>query len=70
MKNCKKLGIATSVIIIAIVSVLGFQNYQKFTQDRHFKQIITDLNNLELIDELVRKSFISEIQNIYATENP
>jgi hypothetical protein len=70
MKNCKKLGIATSVIIIAIVSVLGFQNYQKFTQDRHFKQIITDLNNLELIDELVRKSFISEIQNIYATKNP
>ncbi|MGI4753074.1 MAG: hypothetical protein ACRYE8_05060 [Janthinobacterium lividum] len=70
MKSCKNFGIAISIIIIAIVSVLGFQNYQKFTQVRHFKQIITDLNNLEINNEQVRKSFISEIQNIYATENP
>lgn len=70
MKSYKNFNIAISVIIIAIVSVLGFQHYQKITQDRHFEQIITDLNNLEVNNEQVRKSFISEIQNIYATENP
>ncbi|HJD59385.1 MAG TPA: hypothetical protein LFW20_01725 [Rickettsia endosymbiont of Omalisus fontisbellaquei] len=70
MKNCKNFNIAISVIIIGIVSVLGFQNYQKFTQDKHFEQIVTNLNSLEIADEQVHKSFISEIQNIYVTENP
>ncbi|MCC8369813.1 MAG: hypothetical protein LN566_00240 [Rickettsia endosymbiont of Stiretrus anchorago] len=70
MKSCKNFGIAISIIIIAIVSILGFQNYQKHTQDKHFEQIVNDLNNLEVTDELLRKNFISEIQNIYVTENP
>ncbi len=48
MKNCKNFNIAISLIIIAIASVLGLQHYQKITQDRHFEQIITDLNNLEV----------------------
>ncbi len=47
MKNCKNFNIAISIIIIGIVSVLGFQNYQKYSQDKHFEQIILDLNNLE-----------------------
>lgn len=72
MKNCKNFNIAISIIIIGIVSILGFQNYQKFTQDKHFEQIITDLNNLkfEPANEAIRQNFISEIQNIYTTENP
>jgi hypothetical protein len=72
MKNCKNFNIAISIIIIAVVSFLGFQNYQKFAQDKHFEQIITDLNNLEFdpANEKIRKNFISEIQNIYVTENP
>ncbi|BBJ31322.1 hypothetical protein RAS_04310 [Rickettsia asiatica] len=72
MKNYKNLTTVISIIIIGVVSFLGFQNYQKFTQDKHFEQIITDLNNLEFdpANEKIRKNFISEIQNIYATENP
>jgi hypothetical protein len=72
MKNCKNFNIAISIIIIGIVSVLGFQNYQKFAQDRHFEQIVSDLNNLEFepANEAIRQNFISEIQNIYTTENP
>ncbi|CAK6513889.1 hypothetical protein [Rickettsia helvetica] len=72
MKNYKNLTTVIAIIIIGVVSFLGFQNYQKFTQDKHFEQIITDLNNLEFdpANEKIRKNFISEIQNIYATENP
>jgi hypothetical protein len=72
MKNCKNFNIAISIIIIGIVSVLGFQNYQKLAQDRHFEQIVSDLNNLEFepANEAIRQNFISEIQNIYTTENP
>ncbi|MFV0250445.1 MAG: hypothetical protein AB8U53_07235 [Rickettsia aeschlimannii] len=50
------------------------KNYKnlKFIQDKHFEQVITDLNNLEFdpANEKIRKNFISEIQNIYVTENP
>ncbi|QQV74828.1 hypothetical protein H6P87_00369 [Rickettsia tillamookensis] len=72
MKNCKSFNIAISIIIIGVVSFLGFQNYQKYSQDKHFEQIISNLNNLEFdsANEKIRKNFISEIQNIYATENP
>lgn len=72
MKNCKNFNIAISIFIIAIVSVLGFQNYQKFVQDKHFEQIVSDLNNLEFdpANEAIRQNFISEIQNIYAIKNP
>nr|WP_256621370.1 hypothetical protein [Rickettsia sp. TH2014] len=72
MKNCKNFNVAISIIIIRIVSVLGFQNYQKYSQDKHFEQIISNLNNLEFdpANEKIRKNFISEIQNIYETENP
>ncbi|XVN44463.1 MAG: hypothetical protein RCG16_03260 [Rickettsia hoogstraalii] len=72
MKNYKNFTTAISIFIIVIVSVLGFQNYQKFAQDKHFEQIISNLNNLEFdpANEKIRKSFISEIQNIYTTENP
>lgn len=72
MKNCKNFNVAISIIIIGIVSVLGFQNYQKYSQDKHFEQIISNLNNLEFdpANEKIRKNFISEIQNIYVTENP
>ncbi|AAY61854.1 hypothetical protein RFEPED_1428 [Rickettsia felis str. Pedreira] len=71
MKNCKNFNVAISIIIIGIVSVLGFQNYQKYSQDKHFEQIILDLNNLEFdpANEKICKNFISEIQNIYTTEN-
>lgn len=72
MKNCKNFNVAISIIIIGIVSVLGFQNYQKYSQDKHFEQIISNLNNLEFdpANEKIRKNFISEIQNIYTIENP
>lgn len=72
MKNYKNFTTAISIFIIAIASVLGFQSYQKFTQDKHFEQVITDLNNLEFdpANEKIRKNFILEIQNIYVTENP
>ncbi|KJW03203.1 hypothetical protein REIP_1227 [Rickettsia endosymbiont of Ixodes pacificus] len=72
MKNYKNFTAAISIFIIVMALVLGFQSYQKFTQDKHFEQIITDLNNLEFdpANEKIRKNFISEIQNIYATENP
>ncbi|MGX6960858.1 MAG: hypothetical protein ACIPMY_06650, partial [Rickettsia endosymbiont of Pentastiridius leporinus] len=72
MKNCKGFNVAISIIIIGIASVLGVQNYQKYSQDKHFEQIISDLNNLEFdpANEAIRRNFISEIQNIYATENP
>ncbi|ABV84624.1 hypothetical protein RMA_0369 [Rickettsia massiliae MTU5] len=72
MKNYKNFTTAISIFIIAIASVLGFQSYQKFTQDKHFEQVITDLNNLEFdpANEKIRKNFISEIQNIYVTANP
>lgn len=72
MKNYKGFNIAISIIIIGIVSVIGVQNYQKYSQDKHFEQIISDLNNLEFDsnNEAIRQNFISEIKNIYATENP
>ncbi|MEY4463201.1 MAG: hypothetical protein RLZZ81_172 [Pseudomonadota bacterium] len=72
MKNCKNFNVAISIIIIGIAAVLGFQNYQKFAQDRHFEQIVSDLNNLEFnpTNEAIRQNFISEIQDIYVTENP
>ncbi|HJD58060.1 MAG TPA: hypothetical protein LFV92_02405 [Rickettsia endosymbiont of Ceroptres masudai] len=49
-----------------------FQNYQKYSQDKHFEQIISNLNNLEFdhANEKIRKNFISAIQNIYTIENP
>ena len=67
MKNYKNFTTAISIFIIAIASVLGFHSYQKFTQDKHFEQVITDLNNLAFdpANEKIRKNFISEIQNIY-----
>lgn len=39
---------------------------------KNFEQIISDLSNLELYpdNENIRRNFISEIQNIYVTENP
>lgn len=68
----RNFNVAISIIIIGIASFLGFQNYQKFTQDKHFNQIISDLNNLEFdsANEAIHKNFIAEIQNIYTTENP
>ncbi|HJD56361.1 MAG TPA: hypothetical protein LFW21_07155 [Rickettsia endosymbiont of Pyrocoelia pectoralis] len=70
MKNYKGFNVAISIVIIGVAAVFGFQNYQKYSQDKYFEQIITDLNNLEITNEQVRQNFISEIQNIYATENP
>lgn len=71
-KTYKNLIVAISISIIAVVSFLGFQHYQKLAQDRHFKQIVSELRDLKLdsADEPLRKNFIAEIQNIYTTQNP